>query len=87
MVDWIIAADVALGVLKDLAIGIVGGVLLTAAVRCVEALTEQIRDCARNILHEQPPHRSWGRNQRLCDVVHRVRTICGHAGRVRGRRR
>jgi hypothetical protein len=41
MIDRFILADVALGVLKDLAIAIVGGVLLTAAVRCVEALTER----------------------------------------------
>jgi hypothetical protein len=43
MVDWFVAADVALDVLKDLAIGIVGGLLLTAAVRCVEALVERRR--------------------------------------------
>lgn len=41
MIDWLIVADVVLKVLKDLAIGLAGGLLLTAAVLWIEMVIER----------------------------------------------
>lgn len=43
MIDWLIVADVVIKVLKDLAIGLAGGLLLTAAVLWLETLVERWR--------------------------------------------